>query len=259
LAEAEMRGASGAEIDTLEKEWTDQHHLCTFNQAVEEKIKTSSLQDKDSAYKQYLTSATGKSITDSRLVAKDILGEEVFWDWDLPRTREGYYHFTGGINAAVKRAIVFAPYADLIWLETKTPDVEEARAFARRIREKHPNTWFVYNLSPSFNWAKHGFSDEQLKNFVWDLAKEGFVLQLISLAGLHSNATATAELAARFKTDGMLAYVELVQRKEKEIGCDVLTHQKWSGANYIDRILSSVSSGSSSTSAIGKDSTEHSF
>jgi len=101
--------------------------------------------------------------------------------------------------------------------------------------------------------------DVDLKNFVWELAKEGFVLQLISLAGLHSNAAATAELAARFKTDGMLAYVQLVQRKEEEIGCDVLTHQKWSGANYVDRILASVSSGSSSTSAIGKDSTEHSF
>jgi len=102
-------------------------------------------------------------------------------------------------------------------------------------------------------------TDVDLKNFVWELAREGFVLQLISLAGLHSNAAATAELAARFKTDGMLAYVQLVQRKEEEIGCDVLTHQKWSGANYVDRILASVSSGSSSTSAIGKDSTEHSF
>ena len=121
-----------------------------------------------------------------------------------------------------------------------------------------------------------------------------FILQLISLAGLHSNAAATgapisihmkpllfnnllAELAARFKEDGMLAYVQLVQRKEKEINCDVLTHQKWyyyveshvatlpfthvprSGANYIDKILQTVSSGSSSTSAIGKDSTEHTF
>ena len=85
------------------------------------------------------------------------------------------------------------------------------------------------------------------------------MLQLISLAGLHLNAAATAELAARYKTDGMLAYVDLVQKKEKELGCDVLTHQKWSGANYIDRILTTVSAGSSSTSAVGQDSTEHSF
>jgi len=139
------------------------------------------------------------------------------------------------------------------------PDLEQARGFARRIREKFPGKWLVYNLSPSFNWSAHGFTEDDLKNFIKELGKEGFVLQLISLAGLHSNATAMAELAGRYKTDGMLAYVELVQRKEKEIGCDVLTHQKWSGANYIDRILQTVSSGSSATSAIGSDSTEHSF
>lgn len=85
----------------------------------------------------------------------------------------------------------------------------------------------VYNLSPSFNWAGHGFSDADLKAFIWELAKEGFTLQLVSLAGLHSGAVTTAELSARYKEDGMLAYVELIQRKEKEIGCDVLTHQKW--------------------------------
>jgi len=155
--------------------------------------------------------------------------------------------------------MAYAPYADLLWLETKAPDLGQARYFARKIRKKYPGKWFVYNLSPSFNWSQHGFSDTDLKNFVWELAKEGFVLQLISLAGLHSNAVVTAELAARYKVDGMLAYVELIQRKEKEIGCDALTHQKWSGANYVDRILSTISSGSSSTSAIGKDSTEHSF
>jgi len=162
-------------------------------------------------------------------------------------------------QAAIKRAIAYSPHADLLWLETKSPDLEQARYFARRIREKYPGKWFVYNLSPSFNWSQHGFTDVDLKNFVWELAKEGFVLQVVSLAGLHSNAAAIAELAARYKDDGMLAYVELVQRKEKEIGCDVLTHQKWSGANYMDRILQTVSSGSSSTSAVGKDSTEHTF
>ncbi|THV06597.1 isocitrate lyase and phosphorylmutase [Dendrothele bispora CBS 962.96] len=266
LSEAEITGATGPQIDLLEQEWTKANQLCTFNQAVEKAINESSIGDKQAAVLSYLSAAQGKSLVDCREIVKDILGANIFWDCELPRTREGYYHFTGGIEAspflklpAVKRAIAFAPYADLIWLETKMPDLEQARSFARRIREAHPGKWFVYNLSPSFNWSAHGFSEADLKNFVWELAKEGFVFQLISLAGLHSNATATAELAARFKEDGMLAYVELVQRKEKEIGCDVLTHQKWSGANYIDKILSTVSSGSSSTSAVGKDSTEHSF
>ncbi|ESK92168.1 isocitrate lyase [Moniliophthora roreri MCA 2997] len=259
LTEAEMSGASGPKIDRLEKDWTDEHHLVTFNQAVEAAIKNSTINDKEAAYKAYLTAASGKSTVDAREIAKDILGASVFWDCDMPRTREGYYHTTGGLEPAIKRAITFAPYADLLWLETSMPNIEEARYFARKIREKHPGKWLVYNLSPSFNWSAHGFSETDLKNFCWELGKEGFVLQLISLAGLHSNATATAELAARYKEDGMLAYVELVQRKEKEIGCDVLTHQKWSGANYVDKILQSVSSGSSSTSALGKDSTENTF
>ncbi|KAJ7597328.1 isocitrate lyase [Mycena floridula] len=259
LSEAEARGVTGVDIDNLEQEWTASHRLCTFNQAVEDAINKSSVTNKGSALETYKSAAEGKSNTEARAIARDILGQNVFWDCDLPRTREGYYHCTGGVEAAIKRSIAFAPYADLIWLETKEPDLEQARYFARKIRQKYPGKWLVYNLSPSFNWSAHGFTDADLKSFVWELAKEGFVLQLISLAGLHSGAVATAELAARYKEDGMLAYVELVQRKEKEIGCDVLTHQKWSGANYIDGILQSVSSGSSSTSSVGKDSTEHSF
>ncbi|TFK26800.1 isocitrate lyase [Coprinopsis marcescibilis] len=259
LAEAEVNGASGVEIDKLERHWMDTHQLCTFNQAVEQEIQTSSISDKQGAWKTYLAAVEGKSNYEAREVAAEILGHSVFWDWDLPRTKEGYYHYTGGIEAAIKRSIAFAPYADLLWLETKAPDVQQATSFARTIREQYPGKWFVYNLSPSFNWAHHGFSHSDLKNFVWDLGKEGFVLQLISLAGLHSNAVTTAELAKQFKEDGMLAYVKLIQQKEKAIGCDVLTHQKWSGANYIDRILQTVSAGSSSTSSIGKDSTEHTF
>jgi len=259
IVEAEAQGKTGADIDKIEKEWLEAHPMVTFNGAVKKAIETSAIHDKEAATKAYLKAVEGKSNADARDIAKDILGEPIFWDWDLPKTREGYYHYTGGIEAAIKRELAFAPYADLIWLETKTPDLEQARYFARKIREHYPGKWFVYNLSPSFNWSAQGFSDADLKNFIWDLGKEGFVLQLISLAGLHLNAAAAAELAARYKTDGMLAYVELVQRKEKEIGCDVLTHQKWSGANYIDRILTTVSAGSSSTSAIGKDSTEHQF
>ncbi|KAG6846049.1 hypothetical protein H0H87_006413 [Tephrocybe sp. NHM501043] len=311
LLEAEARGATGAEVDQLEKDWTGNHDMITFNQAVKQAIDKSSIANKADAYSSYLSVVDGKSNSEARAVAADILGEPVFWDWDresleirvtyisqafeVPRTREGYYHYTGGVEAAIKRSTAFAPYADLLWVETKMPDLEQASLIARTIRAKYPGKLFVYNLSPSFNWSQHGFSgdfvlayfgchaidlgilDADLKSFVWDLAKEGFVFQLISLAGLHSNAVTTAELATRFKEDGMLAYVELIQRKEKELGCDVLTHQKWydpvlfflaqvdgdsfirSGANYIDRILSTVSSGSSSTSAVGKDSTEHGF
>ncbi|KAI0304604.1 isocitrate lyase and phosphorylmutase [Russula brevipes] len=262
LDRAEAEGRSGAEIDDLEAKWLSDVKLTTFDEAVEQTIQESSnipSHLKASALARYREAASGKSNTEARSIAADTIGSQVDWDWDLPRTREGYYHTAGGIDAAVSRALAFAPYADMIWLETKTPDLKQAQSFARRIREKFPGKWLVYNLSPSFNWNAHGYTDADLKRFIWDLAREGFVLQLVSLAGLHSNAVGFADLAQRFKTDGMLAYVETVQRKEKEIGCDVLTHQKWSGADYIDRILSTLASGSSSTSSRGKDSTEHSF
>lgn len=256
LLTAEANGATADMVNKLELEWTKEAVLLTYDEAVERHLSENGKSDK---VQEYLSRSKGKSNFEARQIADEIAGQHVFFDWDAPKTREGHYHVKCGIEPAIKRALAFAPYADLIWLETKTPDLAQAQAFAKRIREKFPGKWLVYNLSPSFNWSAHGYSDEQLKSFVWDLAKSGFVMQLISLAGLHSNAVATHELSTRFKTEGMKAYVDLVQRKEKELGCDVLTHQKWSGANYLDSIISTVQSGSSGTSSTGGDSTENQF
>lgn len=224
----EQSGASGEEINKVEAEWVANHKMVTFDEAVVEALKKASAPE--SQISQYLNGSSERALSDSRILAKELLGREIFFSWDIPRTREGYYHYRAGIQAATKRSLAFAPYADLLWLETKRPSVEEAAGFARTVRAKGgpgEGKWMVYNLSPSFNWLNEGFSEAQLKSFVWDLAKEGFVLQLISLAGLHSGATITCELSTRFKKDGMLAYVDLIQRREKELGCDVLTHQKW--------------------------------
>jgi isocitrate lyase len=163
------------------------------------------------------------------------------------------------MKAATKRAIEYAPYADLLWVETGDPNVKNAAHFSGEIREKYPGKGLVYNLSPSFNWMGHGFTPETLKSFIWDIAKHGFVLQLISLAGLHSTATISHELSKAFKDEGMLAYVNLIQRREKELGVDVLTHQKWSGASYIDGILGAIQSGSSSSKSMGDGNTEGQF
>ncbi|KAK4703380.1 isocitrate lyase, partial [Phenoliferia sp. Uapishka_3] len=283
IARLEREGGSGADIDALESAWMGGVTLVTFDEAVklhlERTLSASDASSKFATYKSRVANAF-LSNREARFVAKEVVGEEVKWDWNLPRTKEGYYHYQGGVPAALKRVKAFAPHADLLWLETKSPDLKQATDFANDIRADFPGKWLVYNLSPSFNWGAHGFSNEQLKSFIWDLGKSGFVLQLISLAGLHSTAVVTgtaclfslpssplsdafrfvtAELAQRYKTDGMLAYVELIQRKEKEIGCDVLTHQKWSGASYIDRVLAAVSAGSSATAASGKESTEGSF
>ncbi len=199
------------------------------------------------------------SLSRRRSLTANYAKSPVFFSWDIPRTREGFYHYRSGMPAATKRAIEFAPYADLLWLETADPNVEKAGRFASEIRKAYPGKHLVYNLSPSFNWMGQGFDDTTLKSFIWDLAKHGFVLQLISLAGLHSTATVTAELSRDFKKDGMLAYVKLIQRREKELGVDVLTHQKWSGAAYVDGILGAIQSGSSGSKSMGEGNTETGF
>ncbi|KAK4986480.1 mitochondrial 2-methylisocitrate lyase [Elasticomyces elasticus] len=256
----DMEGASGAEIDKFEAAWVKNHKLMTFDEAAEAHIKSSSSSpNKLSEYTQAIAANRNLPLHKRRQLAAKAAGSPVSFSWDTPRTREGFYHYRAGLSAATKRAIEYAPYADLLWLETADPSVQKAAGFAKEIREAAGPKKLVYNLSPSFNWMGHGFTEEALRNFIWDLAKEGFVLQLISLAGLHSTATITHELSKAYKTEGMLAYVNLVQRREKELGCDVLTHQKWSGAQYMDGILGSIQSGSSGSRSMGEGNTEGTF
>ena len=257
LQAMELEGAPGAEIDRLEADWVMKHKLVTFDEAVEAHLKSEGTDP--SEYLSKTAADRNMSLSRRRILASQYSKSPVTWSHDIPRTREGFYHYRAGIAAATKRAIEFGPYADLLWLETADPSVSKAVGFAKDIREKHPGKGLVYNLSPSFNWMGQGFDEASLKSFIWDLAKHGFVLQLISLAGLHSTATISNELSKRYKDEGMLAYVNLVQRREKELGVDVLTHQKWSGASYVDGILGSIQSGSSSSKSMGEGNTEKGF
>lgn len=260
LQEMEAAGAPGPEIDAFEAEWVKKTRLVTFDEAAVEQLKSQGVaQDKIDSYLRAVEANANMGITKRREIANQYAKKPIVFDWDIPRTREGYYHYRAGMKAATKRAIAFAPYADLLWVETGDPNVEVAAKLGRTVRQVFPGKGLVYNLSPSFNWMAHGFTDAKLKSFIWDIAKEGFVLQLISLAGLHSTATITNELAKEYKKDGMLAYVNLVQRREKELGCDVLTHQKWSGASYIDGILGAIQSGSSASKSMGEGNTEGQF
>jgi isocitrate lyase len=114
-----------------------------------------------------------RPLNSRRQLAASIAGSPVQFSWDVPRTKEGFYHYRAGLPAATKRAIEYAPFADLLWLETADPSVQKAAGFSKEIRQVHAGKKLVYNLSPSFNWMGHGFSEEQLKNFIWDLGKEG--------------------------------------------------------------------------------------
>jgi len=260
LQAMELSGASGAEIDKFEAAWVKSTELVTFDEAAVKHFEEHALpQSQIDEYLQKVSLERDMSVTKRKELAQKYVKDEVFFSWDIPRTREGFYHYRAGMKAATKRAMEYAPYADLLWVETGDPSVKNAAQFSGEIRKKFPGKGLVYNLSPSFNWMGHGFNEETLKSFVWDIAKHGFVLQLISLAGLHSTATITSELSQAFKKDGMLAYVNMIQKREKELGVDVLTHQKWSGAQYIDGILGAIQSGSSSSKSMGEGNTEGQF
>jgi isocitrate lyase len=172
------------------------------------------------------------------------------------RTPEGYFRVEGGIDSAIARGLAYAPYADLIWCETATPDLGEAREFADAIRSRFPGKLLAYNCSPSFNWKRH-LDDEQIARFQQELGELGYAFQFITLAGFHALNQSMFELARGYRGGGMSAYVELQQREFEleEVGYTATRHQREVGAGWFDLVAEAVSGGESSTLAL-KGSTE---
>ncbi|MGZ4333054.1 MAG: isocitrate lyase [Gaiellaceae bacterium] len=176
------------------------------------------------------------------------------------RTSEGFYRVTDGIEVAIARALSYAPYADVLWFETSTPDLGEAREFAQVIHEQHPRKLLAYNCSPSFNWKK-ALSDEDIATFQQQLAEWGYRFQFITLAGFHSLNAGMFDLARGYRERGMTAYVEL-QQHEFELEADGYTatkHQREVGAGYFDQVMQAVSGGQSSTLALHGSTEEAQF
>ena len=172
------------------------------------------------------------------------------------RTSEGFYGITGGIEMAIARAIAYAPYADLLWMETSTPDLEEARRFAEAVHEKFPGKMLAYNCSPSFNWAKK-LDAETIASFQQQLGELGYKFQFVTLAGFHALNYSMYELARTYRDEGMTAYSRLQQSEfaaEKD-GYTATRHQREVGTGYFDEVAKIVSAGQSSTTAL-ENSTE---
>ena len=172
------------------------------------------------------------------------------------RTPEGFFYVEAGIEQGIDRGLSYAPYADLVWLETSTPDLEEARKFATAIHKQYPGKLLAYNCSPSFNWASK-LSVAQMETFREDIAKLGYKFQFITLAGFHALNTSMFELALAYKRRGMAGYSEL-QEKEFALqaeGFRAVKHQNFVGTSYFDEVQNAVTAGLSSTVAM-KDSTE---
>ncbi|MGH3057817.1 MAG: isocitrate lyase [Gaiellaceae bacterium] len=176
------------------------------------------------------------------------------------RTPEGYFRVAGGIESAVARGLAYAPFADLIWCETSTPDLGEAREFAGAIRERFPGKLLAYNCSPSFNWRRH-LSDEEIASFQQELAALGYRFQFITLAGFHALNASMFELARGYAAEGMTAYVRL-QEREFELEAEGYTatrHQREVGAGWFDLVAQAVSGGESSTLALEGSTEEAQF
>lgn len=200
------------------------------------------------------------SLTQAHKLAAS-LGFEFYFDWDTPRTFEGFYQLRGqDMKFVVQRMKNFADYCDLIWVETDVPDLDIAEQISKGIYSTHPNILLAYNLSPSFNWDTFGLTDQQLHNFSIELGKLGFVFQFITLAGFHMNSLISEKFSREFAKQGMLAYVSQIQRQEKIEKVDQLKHQKWSGADFADKLMMLASLEQSvSVLAGGKESTENQF
>jgi isocitrate lyase len=176
------------------------------------------------------------------------------------RTPEGYFRIEDGIESAIARGLAYAPYADLIWCETSTPDLGEAREFADAIRSRFPGKLLAYNCSPSFNWRRH-LDDAKIALFQEELGEMGYAFQFITLAGFHALNQSMFELARGYRTRGMTAYVELQQREFEleEVGYTATRHQREVGAGWFDLVADAVSGGESSTLALRGSTEEAQF
>ncbi len=170
---------------------------------------------------------------------------------DAPRTPEGFFHIRNGVEMAIARACEYAPYADLLWCETSTPDIEEARQFAEGVHAKFPGKMLMYNCSPSFNWEKH-LDKATIAKFQDELGRMGYKFQFVTLAGFHSLNHSMFELARAYKSRGMSAYSELQQAEfaDEVHGYTATKHQREVGTGYFDAVAQVISSGHSSTLAL---------
>ncbi|MFF9572939.1 isocitrate lyase [Streptomyces sp. NPDC014685] len=168
------------------------------------------------------------------------------------RTPEGFYHVQNGMGPVIARGLAYAPYADLIWVETGTPDLTQAREFAEAIHARYPDQMLAYNCSPSFNW-KAALDDDQIAKFQRELGAMGYKFQFITLAGFHSLNHGMFDLARGYAEHGMTAYVDLQEREfaAQAQGFTAVKHQREVGTGYFDLVSTAVNPASSTTALVG--------
>jgi isocitrate lyase len=180
---------------------------------------------------------------------------------DQARSSEGFYYINSGIDLAIQRGLAFAPFADMVWCETQRPDIEQAKRFAEAIKAEFPDKLLAYNCSPSFNWRAN-LNDADIAAFQRELGAMGYKFQFVTLAGFHSLNLGMFDLAQTYCKDGMAAYAkfqELEFAHGKEDGYMAITHQKFVGAGYFDRVMNAITQGESDVQALEGSTEEAQF
>jgi isocitrate lyase len=245
-----------AEAQYLEA-WQAEANLKSYPQAVADVIefRAGDGEPPELTASEWLAFANRTSLAAARARARS-MGIDVTWDCEISRTPEGFYQIQSGIEYAVARSLAVAPFADLLWMETRTADLADARSFADAIHAEFPGKMLAYNLSPSFNWDTTGMSEAEMSQFPQELGKLGFVFNFITYGGHQIDGLAAEEFAAALRQDGMLALARL-QRKFRLVESPYRTPQTLVGGPRLDAALVASSGGTAATKAMGKGSTQH--
>jgi isocitrate lyase len=244
-------------IDTRYVEtWQREAGMKTYGLAVADvlEFRTSEGERFDMTVEEWLAFSKQASFYEARERAK-AMGIQIIWDCELPKTPEGFYQIQGGIDYAIAKSLAVAPFADVLWMETKTADLEDAEKFAHAIHAQFPDKMLAYNLSPSFSWDTTGMNDEEMKRFPEELGKLGFVFNFITYGGHQIDGLAAEEFATALKQDGMLALARL-QRKFRLLESPYRTPQTLVGGPRLDAALMASSGRTAATKAMGKGSTQ---
>ena len=244
-------------FDAFVDVWQHEAGIGTYAEAVRDVIGFRQAEGDPPAMskEQWMAAAERAPFYQAREKARSI-GLNVTWDCEHAKTPDGYYQVRGGIDYAIAKSLAAAPFADLLWMETKTADLHDAKRFADAIHAAYPDKMLAYNLSPSFNWDTTGMNDEQMRGFPEELGKMGFVFNFITYGGHQIDGLASEEFATALRQDGMLALARL-QRKVRLLESGYRTPQTLVGGPRADAGLMAISGRTSTTKAMGQGSTQH--
>ena len=247
----------GALSDHLVIAWESEAGLETYGEAVAEmmEFRIGEGERFEMSVDAWRDFASNASLQCATARAKE-MGITIIWNPEPAKTPEGYYQIRGGILYAIAKSLASAPFADILWMETKTANLDDARLFAEAIHAVYPDQMLAYNLSPSFNWDTTGMTDEEMRRFPEELGRLGYVFNFITYGGHQIDGVAAEEFATALKQDGMLALARL-QRKIRLTESPYRTPQTLVGGPRLDAALAASSGRTATTKAMGADSTQH--